>query len=100
MTFPAPAPFPFRTAGVGLLPSGDLQPHLGAGTEPVPVDELDLDDRVERLGGGVLQPKSDLARRPQHPECGAGSIRCPPRCDLAPRPVAFVHVTIATKTKA
>jgi len=54
-------PFPFRTAGVGLLPSGDLQPHLGAGTEPVPVDELDLDDRVERLGGGVLQPKSDLA---------------------------------------
>lgn len=32
-----------------------LQPRLGAGGEGVPVDVLDLEDRVDRLRGGVVQ---------------------------------------------
>ncbi len=44
----------------------------GAGAEPLPVDVLDLDGGVERLGGGVVQGAADPAHRLQDTETLAG----------------------------
>ncbi len=53
-------------------PGSDLDACFGSGTEPVAVDVLDLDDRVERLGGGVVQ--AELTRLDRWPAVDLG--RC------------------------
>jgi hypothetical protein len=67
-----------RCAGVGCCevhdPGRDLQPCFDAGAEPVPVDVLHLDGRVECLAGGVAQCRADPARRLQPVEATAGGL--------------------------
>src|SRR6266545_3581318 len=55
-------------------PGGDPQPRLGPGAEAVPVDVLHFDGRVESLGGGVVQSRTDSAHRLQDPEPPAGLL--------------------------
>src|SRR6266508_2033918 len=55
-------------------PGRDLQACLGSGAEPVPVDVLHLDGRVEGFTGRVVQGRADPAHRLQDPEPTAGCL--------------------------